>query len=192
MKLFKISFLLVLLLIASDSLMAQYTTFNLGGRLLSYELQGQQQSQWCWASSGSMVMTYVSPNNAPSQCSQATEENGGDCCNDGSSSTCNQPGWPKLSKYGYTSSRTNGVPLTFEQIKQVLQNNSPICFTWYWTSGGGHMMTVDGWGEFDGVPYVHVQDPGPVNEGTSKWITYKAYVSGGHYTHGTDIYDIRR
>jgi hypothetical protein len=199
MKLSKICFALVIFAIAfsMNNLTAQnrYKPADapyVGGFLEGYNLQGQQQNQWCWAASGAMVMTYVSADNAPSQCTEATDRNGGNCCSNGSSSTCNQPGWPEFSRYGYNSTTTNGVPLTFEQIKDALKANSPVCFTWYWTSGGGHMMTVSGWHIINGKEYVYVRDPWPVNKGTTKWMTYEAYVKGSNYRHGSDIYNFSR
>ncbi len=199
MKIVKISFFFALLIAAQcmTSLMAQYSYFNNGvsefGILSGYTLQGQQQNQWCWAASGSMVMTYVSSPQAPSQCTEATDRNGGDCCSNGSSSTCNQPGWPQFDKYGYSNKQTaNGTPLSFEQIQKTLIGNSPIAFAWYWTSGGGHMMTVCGWAIISGQKFVLVYDPWPVNKGTTKWLAYDAYIKGSNYRHGPDLYDFTR
>jgi len=194
MKTVKFSFFFALLIAVQcmTSLMAQYKPADapyVGGFLEGFNLQGQQQSQWCWAASGAMIMKYVSAANAPEQCTEATNRNGGECCTNGSSTTCNQPGWPEWSKYGFSAIQ-NGTVLTFEQIKTTLKANSPVAFSWRWNSGGGHMMTVSGWHIINGQEYVYVRDPWPVGKGVTKWMTYKAYVSGANYTHGWDVHNI--
>jgi len=192
MKLLLSTLLYTFLLLYQAPLQAQYKANpnGNGGMLHGYTLQGQEEHNWCWAASGSMVMTYVSASHAPEQCTEVQDRFHGNCCVDSASSTCNKPGWPNFEAYGFKAEQTKKTALSFEQIKSNLEANSPVCFTWLWTTGGGHMLTVDGWAIINGVEHIHVQDSWPVGTGRSYWITYQAYVSGPNYHHGNDICQI--
>ena len=106
---------------------------------------------------------------------------------------CDQPAWPAFGLYGFTSQRTqDGMPLSFEQLKNELDNNRYVAFTWNWKSGGQHMMVATGYKVSNGENYVTVNNPWPPLLGDTMIIPYSEYVSGSDHTHSTDFYQIEK
>ncbi|WP_394836090.1 hypothetical protein LVJ94_04185 [Pendulispora rubella] len=165
---------------------------------LDVRLFAQKQSMWCWAASGQMIMTYISPANAPSQCKQANVRFGRtDCCASPTPEACDDGGWPEFDKYGFSSRTTSwGYALTQNQVKsQIDSRRTPFAFAWGWNGGGGHIMVGTGWSQdADGVMYVTLNNPGPVGVGEEQTIPYDEYVGGDGYDHShqMDYYDITR
>jgi hypothetical protein len=154
-------------------------------------IRGQEQSNWCWAASGEMIMDYLGVN--VSQCQEANERSGRtDCCTNPNG--CNFTGWPEFDKFGFTFDRTSSTALTWAQLReQIFCKRTPVAFSWGWPGGGGHMMVAYGYVTLNNVNYVSVFDPLPVNQGTDTIYTYDFWVaSPGHHTHWDDFYNIRR
>jgi hypothetical protein len=83
-------------------------------------------------------------------------------------------------------------PLTWETIKAEIDANRPFVFAWKSAGGGGHMVVVTGYGTSDGVRYLFVNDPSPVNEGTFTYYTYDWYAAEAEDApaHWRDYYEI--
>ncbi|WP_394826520.1 papain-like cysteine protease family protein [Pendulispora albinea] len=167
---------------------------------LTVPLIAQQQSQWCWAASGQMIMNYVAKANGkgqtPSQCQQANQRlNRTDCCNYPSSKNCNRPGWPVFNAWGYDYNVTNDQAISKAEIKnQVDVRKTPWGFSWGWDGGGGHMMVASGYSvDANGNFYVTVKNPWPPREGDEYTISYGEYVGGPQYNHvhWRDYYNVR-
>jgi hypothetical protein len=154
-------------------------------------LRPQEQSNWCWAASGQMVMEFHGHN--VSQCTQANNRLGrNDCCNDPTPGACNSTGWPEFDKYDFSFLVTSNTALTWDQVTgQIYCSRRPIAFSWHWNGGGGHMMVLLGYVTLEGVNYVTINDPWAPNVGDQRIITYDHYVSGAGYTHWNDYYNIR-
>lgn len=168
---------------------------------LPVTLHSQETSMWCWAASGQMVMDYLGNNVA--QCTQANNRfNRTDCpCNQcGANPVQNPPcvigGWPEFGDYGFTFQRTSDNALSWTELTEELSRGprcgrTPVAFSWHWNGGGGHMMVVTGYLNLLGQRFVVIHDPWGPCTGDTRVITYAAYVSGGHYTHWDDFYEIR-
>ncbi|HYV95448.1 MAG TPA: papain-like cysteine protease family protein [Chitinophagales bacterium] len=152
----------------------------------------QHQSNWCWAASGEMTMEFLGA--TIDQCDEANKEFGRtDCCNTPTPSVCNDGGWPEFDKYGFKADHTTDAALSWDEVKrQIYCHKVPFCNTWHWSGGGGHMMVISAYSVINGVSYVYLRDPLPVGTGSSRWITYDAYVSGSGYTHWDDYYNIAK
>ena len=152
----------------------------------------QHQSNWCWAASGEMTMEFLGAN--IDQCDEANKQFGRtDCCNAPTPTACNNGGWPEFGKYGYQADHTSDAPLSWDNVKyQISCHQTPFCNTWHWSGGGGHMMVISAYAVIDGANYVYLRDPLPVGVGSSRWITYAAYVSGSGYTHWDAYYNIAK
>ena len=153
----------------------------------------QHQSNWCWAASGEMTMEFLGSGSIQ-QCDEANKRFGRtDCCNSPTPSACNNGGWPEFDKYGFKADHTSDAPLSWDDVKrQIYCSKKGFCNTWHWSGGGGHMMVISGYMTLDGTSYVYLRDPLPVGTGSSRWITYAAYVSGPGYTHWDDYYNITK
>jgi Papain-like cysteine protease AvrRpt2 len=159
---------------------------------LPVTLQGQETGMWCWAASGQMTMAFLGMN--VQQCDEANKSFGrNDCCNSPVPGGCVNGGWPEFNKYGFTSSHTSDMPLTWGQVRsQIYCKKKPFAFTWHWTGGGGHMMVARGYMTVEGTNYIYRNNPLPVGVGTADIITYDDYVSATGHTHWDDYYDITK
>jgi hypothetical protein len=156
---------------------------------LTVSLFPQEQSNWCWAATGKMIMSYLGKPVA--QCDEANYRFGrNDCCTYPSSSACNLGGWPDFSHFGFSSSTTSSAALSFATIQSQIDAHKPIAYSWHWNSGGGHMMALIGYKTVAGSQYVTIDDPWAPNEGDQTDILYSVYVSGDTYTHWNDYYNI--
>lgn len=169
------------------------TTFCAAENPLGVKLEGQQESNWCWAATGAMIMDYHG--RGVTQCKQACNQFGRqDCCNP---SVCDEPGWPEFAKYGFSFKRTSNKSLSKAQIQNQIDNGRPVAFTWHWLDengkdeGRGHMMVIVGYATQNGVLYLRVNNPLPVNQGNQIWITYDYYDKGSDHSHWDDFYDIQ-
>jgi hypothetical protein len=173
---------------AVTTLLLMVSTANAGS--LAVSLLPQQQSNWCWAASGQMIMNYLGATQE-SQCDEANRRFGRtDCCVNPSSTSCNIGGWPEFDKYGFTFS-TYGAALPWSSLVSEINANRPVAFSWHWTGGGGHMMVARGYLVSNNVDYVDVNNPWAPNVGDQYYTTYSDYVSGSDHTHWTDYYAIQ-
>lgn len=157
----------------------------------SVTLRAQENSNWCWAASGEMVMDFLGGD--VSQCQQANQRlSRSDCCNSPLPGGCNTTGWPEFTANGYSFDRTSNAPLSWDDVRdQIHCEEKPFAFSWHWPGGGGHMMVVYGYVTVGGVNYVSIYDPLPVNVGTDTIYTYDYYnTSPGHHTHWDDFYNV--
>ncbi|HTA76791.1 MAG TPA: hypothetical protein VK791_06515, partial [bacterium] len=180
-------------------------------------LQGQQESEWCWAACSSMEMSFFGVN--ITQCSQATAEYGTNCCvanqcdyyADGVVCNPYAGGVVDIGSYGFNALGSceggfpnTGTTLTFAQIQdQIYCQKKPYIFAWNWDGGGGHVLVVVGY-TTDPVQgqMVEVDDPLPDCQGANRFMTYGDYVGetngvyytsdpdGGAHSHQCDIYDV--
>lgn len=168
---------------------------------LPVTLHPQETGMWCWAASGQMVMDYLGHN--VSQCTQANNRfSRTDCpCSQcGSNPVTNPPcvigGWPEFDKYGFTFNKTSGAPLTWDQLREQISNQSyckkkPFAFSWGWLGGGGHMMVAKGYLTLAGTNYVVILDPWAPCVGDERIITYDFYnADPTDHTHWDDYYDV--
>jgi len=158
---------------------------------LPVSLYAQETSQWCWAASGQMIMTYLGY--PVRQCDEANHATGRtDCCNSPTPSSCVVPGWPDFNYYGFNTSTTPwGTALSWASLRSELVDiGRPVGFSWGWSGGGGHMMVAIGAKTVGTSTYVTVNNPWAPGWGDQSDILYSAYVSGSDHVHWTDYYNI--
>lgn len=168
---------------------------------LPVSLEGQHQSNWCWAASGQMIMRYHTADVA--QCTEVNDATGRtDCCNSPVPEECNVTGWPDFAKYGFSFDRTSSAPLGWQTIRdQIACNSHPLAFSWFWldangvADGTGHMMVIYGYETIDGQQWVDVNDPAPwdlSSGGSASLKLYSDYVSGPDHSHWDDFYNVQK
>jgi hypothetical protein len=172
---------------------------------LAVPLDPQIESEWCWAASAQMIITYLG--GSVQQCQEANYRFGlTDCCtnaaDESSLTECNQPGWPNWNYWGYNFSETAiGSSLSFAQLQTEFAANRPVGFAWAWSTGGGHYMVATGTQVEDGTEYVTINDPWAPNVGEQVTLTYEDWVAGpagtdptatASYTHMADDYGIQK
>jgi len=159
---------------------------------VAVQLRAQETNEWCWASSGQMVMAFLSKK--VTQCDEADQRFGRtDCCGASTPIDCIRGGWPEFDKYGFTFAVKHGA-LTWDELRtEIATNRRPFAFSWMWRQGGGHMMVVTGF--YEGPQqkqYVSINDPWPPNIGDERDILYDAFVEGADHTHWDDYYLVAR
>jgi hypothetical protein len=161
--------------------------------ILSVELDPQQQSNWCWASTTQMIASYYDV--FLTQCAMANVNTGRtDCCTNSASASdpnkCNQGGWWMLSQNGFSVKDTS-TALTYAQLSSEFASNRPVAFAWGWTGGGGHAMVATGaWTSADNRQWVTFNDPWAPNVGDRTDVLYTDWVSNAGHEHWLDTYNI--
>ncbi|MBK5290397.1 MAG: C39 family peptidase [Acidobacteriia bacterium] len=152
---------------------------------LDFELQQQERSNWCWAAVTVSVLRFFSPESQTRQCGIAHDELDLRCCED-AERKCNQVRslQPPLASIGRLRGEKRAEPLSFDEIRQEIDNGVPVCARIAWRSGGGHFVVISG---YDILPkmgeVVIVDDP---QAGRSR-LTYEGFLSRykriGEWTH---------
>jgi hypothetical protein len=176
----------------------------------------QQESNWCWAASGQMIMQFLAPGSASAfcQCKQAemalsASTPGISCCSgclSNSNVDCDHPSYPDFQAFGFTFQTTCGsqqtdckdAPLSWDHLKAELCAGRPIAFTHLPKSGGlAHMMVAKDYREEGKKKWVLVLDPqkvctGANCNGQAWWFSYKTrYKQRKRFDHGFDYYEIK-
>ncbi len=149
---------------------------------LPFNMQTQQQSNWCWAAVTTSTSLFYSATSGWTQCSVANGELGlTGCCAAPVPSACNVP-WTlntALSRTGNLASWQTGT-ITLQAIRTDLQAGHPVGARIAWSGGGGHFVIIEGCDD-DGV--LAIEDP--ANGATSVDITTftSSYLGSGSWTH---------
>ena len=146
---------------------------------LSFEVQAQTQSEWCWAAVSTSINHFYDSSSTVTQCQVVNHQLGrSDCCTDPSSSNCNQPGYlDQALQYlnNFASEKGQG---TDQDVVTALDAGTPPCIRIGWAGGGGHFIGVNGCEPTD---LICVSDP---IWGDST-ITYDTLTSGQYEGSGT-------
>jgi hypothetical protein len=131
-------------------------------RDLAFSEQYQLESEWCWAATTVSITTYYDAASTWTQCLLVNQAfNQTTCCQDGSSTACNQPGYPDqaLTITGHLASTSSGKP-SFDAIVSQIDAGHPVSIAIYWNGGGGHNPAVSGYdGSTSAAPMIDIQDP---------------------------------
>ena len=169
-----------------------------GGYSLIVPVVGQEQSEWCWATSTKMAYEYDSPLPRVIECQEANIAFGQtSCCTNGGSAVCDQGDGGPQSYYNF-SYFSAPATMTWDQLRyQVWSVNKPFMFGWDWVGGGAHIMVVTGYAAGPrGSEMVEINNPEPVGQGDAQLMTYDEWVQDtdpndpfGAHTHEGDWYD---
>jgi hypothetical protein len=143
--------------------------FDLWGRIrwllplwdrLSFQMQTQQQTNWCWAAVSTSVSHYYDASSTWTQCEVANGELGRtDCCAGGASTSCNVYGTldTSLSRVGHLD-HMDANAASFQSVDNEIDAARPLGIRVAWSGGGAHFLAVIGYLE-DSQNYVAVDDP---------------------------------
>lgn len=168
----------------------------------------QEQTLWCWAATGQMIMDYLDPKTAPhSQCREASDRASRNCCATtpctlDTTDPCNFGGGPPFGRFGFSwktravDQGSAGVPhpgdpgLTLKELVTEFHAGRPISIAWGFGTGG-HLMVAYGVFYQGGVPMIRIHDPAlPCKPGTSGSVTQvpyqDLYIASDHHFHGMD------
>jgi len=158
--------------------------------LLAVPLDGQHQSNWCWAASGQMITEYFG--HGVSQCKQVGDQSGlPNCCNTPTPGPCNVGGTTRIDNYGFTRTiATSAVPFKSLQCELSASQRAMI-FDLRWDGGGGHTIVIRGYDTVGGGQWLWVNNPLPVDVGNTYLLSYDDYVDGPGYFYGRTEWGIQ-
>jgi hypothetical protein len=129
---------------------------------IAYTQEAQIQTQWCWAAVSVSVALFYDAETWWTQCRLAQQElNQPTCCQDGSTSQCNQP-WYLQSALIRTKNLAQFSPGAelVPAIEQEVDANRPMAVRIQWNGGGGHFVVVSGYETTpEGDTILTVNDP---------------------------------
>ena len=129
--------------------------------ILSFNIQQQTQSNWCWAATSASVSLFYCMFSPWTQCKIAKEAmNDNGCCNDEVPTECNQPWYLNLAldiTQNLTSHQSGTI--TWDKIKEELNKGLVIGARIGWNGGGGHFMVIYGVTKRFNTQFVHIDDP---------------------------------
>jgi len=154
-------------------------------RRLAFTMQHQQQTQWCWAAVSTSVSLYYDTSSTWTQCTVVNAELGQTtCCQNGSTSACNQPWYLDLAlqRTGNLDAVSGGTT-SFADVRTQIDAGRLLGARIGWSGGGGHFAVIEGYKPGPGDQRVAVDDPW---YGASD-ITYNTFASSyqgtGSWTH---------
>lgn len=128
--------------------------------VLPFNMQAQTQSNWCWAATSTSVSKFYSFLSPWTQCKVAAAELGKSCCNSPTPTACNVPWYlDKALTRTQNFVSIQGGTVTWEKVKQELENGLVVGTRIGWNGGGGHFMVIHGVSKSGLVKYLHIDDP---------------------------------
>jgi hypothetical protein len=131
-----------------------------GQDISQFQMQPQQESNWCWAAVSVSVERYFVPQSTLTQCQVAGKLLGhNDCCL--GSAACNQPAFLEDALADAGRPAVIKPPLAFADVRQQIDAGKPVCARIAWDGGTrGHFVVICGYQQLPtGEQLVEVADP---------------------------------
>ena len=113
---------------------------------LNFNMETQQQTNWCWAGVSKSVASYYDSASTWTQCMIADGEKGQTtCCTDGASAACNSYGTldTSLARVGHFD-RWVGGAATYGDVLGQMRIGRPVGARTAWSGGGAHFVCIIG------------------------------------------------
>ncbi|WP_247237213.1 papain-like cysteine protease family protein [Telluribacter sp. SYSU D00476] len=169
---------------ALSLILAEGSLDTLGGVppvLLSFDMQPQIQTQWCWAATSVSVSQFYDQDSSWTQCEVAELIMGSSCCQN--PSPCNKPWYLDEALTVTNNFVSQSAPFTFQQVEGELKNDRVVCARVGWWGGGGHFMVIYGCRTLNGVNYYSIDDPIYGKSEITETAFLDAYQGSGRWTH---------
>ena len=124
-----------------------------GGNVLQFSMQGQQQSNWCWAATAASVSQYYGVNPVMTQCQIASKCLDMDCCITPLPPPP-PPNWDGNITYAldvalrvsqHLAEGPTSDVLPFSSIMSEIDGGKPVCCHVSWDSDNGHFNAIVGY-----------------------------------------------
>jgi hypothetical protein len=153
---------------------------------LSFTMQLQLFSNWCWAATATSVSKYYKPASTWTQCKVASvEKNINSCCNSPLPAGCNTYGTlgSSLTTVGQFNFSEGAASTTWTKVKNEILAGRPIGARTAWSGGGAHFVAIYGYQEYGGQKYLMIDDP-IYGKSTMTLATFMtSYRGSGTWTH---------
>lgn len=155
-------------------------------RTLSFTMQSQIYSNWCWAATATSVVKFYTPASTWTQCKVACSEKGlSTCCSTPVPAACNTYGTlgSSLTTVGRFNKSEAASLTTFAKIKTEILAGRPVGARTAWSGGGAHFVAIYGFQEFGSTKYLMIDDPISGKQSMT-WATFQtSYRNSGTWTH---------
>jgi hypothetical protein len=127
---------------------------------LSFVMEPQQQTNWCWSALTVSVSRFYDPSSMWTQCLLANNQLGqSTCCANGGSAQCNRGWYPERSLPTTGNlARHELAAAPFQGVDAEIDGGRPIGVRVDWAGGGAHAIAISGYLEGT-VNFVAVADP---------------------------------
>lgn len=121
------------------------------GKTLTFVIEHQQQTEWCWAAVSKSVSAFFNAATGWTQCKIVNAELArNDCCEGGNSPFCNRPWYldralQRVNNFGTTSNNPSDRPT----VRGEVDAEDPMCARIQWVGGGGHFVSIYGYDDSD-------------------------------------------
>ncbi len=123
-----------------------------------FQMETQQESEWCWAAVAASVDHYFNPGSSLTQCEIASQVTGGDSC--AKPASFDEPERLQDALSAVEKLRNTTGPLMFEQLQAELDADRPVCVRIEWLGGGSHFVAIRGYQLMtSGIRTIEVADP---------------------------------
>jgi hypothetical protein len=112
-----------------------------------FPMQHQLYNEWCWAATTTSMDHYYNPDSTLTQCHVVNQQKGrSDCCSNGGSSDCNQPGHTGDALDAINRlDHHDGSAASYATVVQQTALFTPIAMRIGWSGGGGHAIVASGY-----------------------------------------------
>jgi hypothetical protein len=128
--------------------------------VLSFNMEAQTQTNWCWAATSKSVSHFYSFLSPWTQCKIASSELNTTCCTSPVPGACNVPWYldKALTRTQNFVSIQAGT-VSWSTIKSELEKGLVVGARIGWNGGGGHFMAIHGVTRIGVTEYLHIDDP---------------------------------
>lgn len=152
---------------------------------LGFDIEAQQQTQWCWAAVAVSVARFYKSASSSTQCSVVSAElNQATCCTNGGTNKCNKPWFLEnaLQRVEHLDGARIDTHLQFGEVVTEIDEGQPLGVRIGWKGGGGHFVVVDGYATASQM--VDVKDPWEDGHVFIPYATLRdRYNGNGSWTH---------
>lgn len=113
------------------------------GLTLPFNMETQEQSQWCWSAVSVSVSKFYNPSSAITQCELASQELGAGCCSNPSACNVDHTLETALQQVGHFNDMMF-FPLSFGETETEISSRRPLGCRIGWFGGGGHFVIIHG------------------------------------------------
>lgn len=131
--------------VAAESAEAELESLPGEGVTLPFDMETQEQTQWCWAAVAVSVAHFYDPSDAVKQCDVANRVlNTNACCAD--PAACNDDNFLEdaLAQVNHFRAPMVFEPLPFSGVENEVNNDHPLGCRIGWFGGGGHFVILHG------------------------------------------------
>lgn len=147
-----------------------------GSQVLRVPAEVQRGENWCWATTGSTISNYLGASRANQRdfCLAGLGISGRYCPDRTGQMYNVQRGFRH---FGISPGRATRV-LSFRSVQNNIDSNSPIPAGFYWSAGGGHMITITGYDTSQQAIKINNSYP---SHRRQMWIGYRNFVSNRQF-----------